>query len=157
MLQATAGTIIELIRKSHRKTRCAFIYLSRVKITCIRSAVCVMLVTHPKWRKRCLQAEAAARCSSDALTSPNLWQHFLEWCLLWEITTVVLNRDSGHINEWRTAHNTSLSPTSKHVAAAAFDRCQINKKEWRWRLRSGRTRWKYSRTADSTDLSRCGS
>lgn len=52
-----------------------------------------------------------ARCASDAMTSPNLWQHFLERCLLWEISTVVLKCGRGgtvHVSGSKTAQTTTL-------------------------------------------------
>lgn len=72
-----------------------------------------------------LQAEAAARCSSDALTSPNLWT------ALPGEAFVVGNKHRGAELRVRAIlaaegrHKLLRYTTTKHVATAAYDRYQI--------------------------------
>ncbi len=173
----TTATITELIMQPHRETRflfSLFIYLfilSEAWITRLGSAARIVPVTHPKWgNERRSRAGAAARCSSDALTSPNLWQHFLEWRLLWEINRgAELRGIQATPGGRRTAQTTTTTPTLthlyEHAVAAAFGRYHpIRQKKWRLRLRkdeveissdSQQSRAEQSRAADSTELSRC--
>lgn len=133
-----------------------------------------LFVTHPRRREDAAGSEQRQGAHLDALTSPNLWLHFLVWRLLWEISTALLkwrnsDSNSGEKEEATcekedAAQQAFLQACGHGNSRPVSDR---TKAVTGWEGGRGGWWWKYFQTAkpsgaaaaaaaaDTTELSRC--